>query len=73
MECATCLKKFTNKETYVRHQRQKCKLRQCTDCKKLFKTAKSLRNHLKKGKIFLVIIVKEDSVIIYISKVTFEQ
>ena len=50
MECATCLKKFSNKETYVRHQRQKCKLRQCTDCKKLFKTAKSLRNHLKKRK-----------------------
>ena len=50
MECATCLKKFTNKETYVRHQRQKCKLRQCTDCKKLFKTSKSLRNHLKQKK-----------------------
>ena len=49
MECATCLKKFT-KETYLRHQRQKCKLRQCTDCKRLFKTSKSLRNHIKKRK-----------------------
>ena len=49
MECATCLRKFT-KETYLRHQRQKCKLRQCTDCKRLFKTSKSLRNHIKKRK-----------------------
>ncbi len=48
MGCATCLKKFT-KETYLR-QRQKCKLRQCTDCKRLFKTSKSLRDHLKKRK-----------------------
>ena len=50
MECQTCHKKFKEESKFIRHKKQKCKLKQCDECKTIFKTTKGLKHHLKNRK-----------------------
>ena len=49
MECQTCQKRFKVESKFIRHK-QKCKLKQCDECKTIFKATNGLKQHLKNRK-----------------------